>query len=79
MIVKAAIGFLLKDSDDKLVKDVQSAITGLTDNANFPKPTPALADVTAALTAFTVALAETVNGGKEMTSIKKRIGPSSHL
>ena len=70
MVVKAAIGFLLKDSDDKLVKDVQAAITGMTDNANFPKPTPALADVTSALTAFTVALADTVNGGKEMTSIK---------
>ena len=69
MVVKAAIGFLLKDSDNKLVKDVQSAIT-VTDNANFPKPTPALADVTAALTAFTVALADAVNGGKEMTSIK---------
>ena len=70
MIVKAAIGFLLKNSDEKLAKDVQSAITGLTENPNFPKPTPSLADLTAALTAFTVALADTVNGGKEMTSIK---------
>jgi len=70
MIVKAAIGFLSKDSDEKLAKDVQSAITGMTDNANFPKPTPGLADVTAALIAFTVALADAVNGGKEMTSIK---------
>jgi hypothetical protein len=49
---------------------VQGALTGLTDNANFATPAPTLATVTTALSAFTVALADAVNGGKQMTAIK---------
>ena len=70
MIVKAAIGFLTPDPDNQLIGDVQSAITGLTGNPSFPTPSPTLAAITTALSAFTVALADAVNGGTEMTSIK---------
>jgi hypothetical protein len=70
MIVKTAIGFLRLDSDDELVGKVQSAITGLTGNPDFPTPSPTLAAVTSALSAFTVALANAVNHGKEEISMK---------
>ena len=70
MIVKAAIGFLKSDSDDALVSNVQSAITGLTGNAVFQTPAPTLPTITSGLTAFMVAMADAVNGGTEMTSIK---------
>lgn len=70
MVVKAAIGFLTTDTDDQLIADVQGAITGLTGNANFATPMPTLPTVTTALTAYTVALADAVNGGKELTAIK---------
>ena len=70
MIVKSAIGFLMTDNDAQLIVDVQSAVTGLTGNASFPTPAPALTVVTTALNAFTVALADAGNGGKELTSIK---------
>jgi hypothetical protein len=60
----------MKDSDAQLIVDVQSAIEGLTGNASFPTPAPALTVVTTALNAFTVALADAGNGGTELTSIK---------
>lgn len=68
----AAIGFLDKDPDNQLVGDVQSAINGLTGNAGFPTPAPALRVISAALSAFTVALAAAVNGGTELTKNAKR-------
>lgn len=70
MVVKAAIGFLSTDGDNQLVGDVQGAIDGLTGNAHFPTPAPTLASVSTALAAFTAALAQAVNGGKEMTVAK---------
>ena len=60
----------MTDNDAQLIVDVQSAVTGLTGNASFPTPAPALTVVTTALNAFTVALADAGNGGKELTSIK---------
>jgi hypothetical protein len=60
----------MTDSDAQLIVDVQSASTGLTGNASFPTPAPALTVVTTALNAFTVALADAANGGTELTSIK---------
>jgi hypothetical protein len=70
MVVKAAIGFLTADSDAQLVLDTQAAIEGLTNNTSFPTPNPMLASITTALTAFTTAIAEAANGGKELTSAK---------
>jgi hypothetical protein len=70
MVVKAAIGFLTTDSDAQLIVDTHSAITGLTGNASFPTPTPTVASITTALSAFQVALADAANGGKELTAIK---------
>lgn len=70
MVVKAAIGFLNEVSDDRLIGDVQNAITGLTDNPNFPSPKPTLAALTTALGAFTTALAEAVNGGRVLVAAK---------
>jgi hypothetical protein len=71
MVVKAAIGFLTTHGDDQLVGDGQAVINGLTNNPNFATPVPALATVSAALAAFTTAVAEAVNGGKEQTVAKK--------
>lgn len=70
MVVKAAIGFLTTAGDDQLIGDVQSAINGLTNNPSFATPAPTLAAVTTALGAFTTALADAVNGGRQMTVIK---------
>jgi hypothetical protein len=71
MVVKAAIAFLSADGDNQLIGDVQGAINGLTNNPNFATPALTLAAVTTALAAFTTAVADAVNGGKEMTVIKK--------
>jgi hypothetical protein len=70
MIVKAATAFLTSAGDDRLIADVQGAINGLTDNPNFATPSPTLNAVSIALGAFTTAVAEAVNGGREMTAIK---------
>src|SRR5450755_1301235 len=81
MVVKTSIGFLTTDTDAQLIVDVQSAISGMTGNANFVTPTPTLASITTALNAFTVALADAGNGGTELTSIKnaKRAELVSHM
>ncbi len=50
--------------------DVQGAITGMTDNPNFPSPAPSLKAVGTALGAFTDALAAAVNRGKVETAAK---------
>lgn len=71
MIVKAATGFLTSAGDDRLITDVQGAINGLTDNPNFATPAPTLKAVSTALAAFTTAVAAAVNGGRELTAIKK--------
>jgi len=70
MIVKASIGFLTSDSDAQLIVDAQGAITGVTSNVNFATPSPTLVVMNAALNAFTVAVADAVNGGAEFTAIK---------
>jgi hypothetical protein len=70
MIVKAATGFLTDSNDARLITDVQGAITGMTDNPNFPSPAPSLKAVGAALGAFTDAVAAAVNRGKVETAAK---------
>jgi len=71
VVVKTQISFLNTHKDDELIGDTQAVINGLTNNPNFATPIPALADVSAALAAFTTAVAEAVNGGKEQTVAKK--------
>jgi hypothetical protein len=70
MTVKPAIGFLTKDSDAQLDQDVETIIASMTGNANFPTPSPTLAAITTALSAFTVALADAADGGIEKTAVK---------
>jgi len=70
MIVKPAIGFLTKDSDAQLDQDIETVVTSMTDNDNFPTPSPTLTVISTALSAFTVALAEAAGGGVEKTAIK---------
>jgi hypothetical protein len=71
MVVKTQISFLNTHGDDQLIGDTQGVINGLTNNPNFATPVPALADVSTALAAFTTAVADAVNGGKEQTAAKK--------
>ena len=72
MNVKPAIGFLTKDSDPQLDQDTETIIASMTGNANFPTPSPDLVVVTAALTAFTIALADAADRQMaiEKTAIK---------
>jgi hypothetical protein len=70
MLVKVSIQFLNNDSDDKLIGTVNDILTGMTGNANYPAPTPTLPEVTAALEEFTVAKANTAQGGRILTAIK---------
>jgi hypothetical protein len=71
MIVKPSISFLITDSDPQLIVDVGGVLTGLTGNASYPFPSPALAAVTAALNAFTTAVNDALGGGVALTSAKK--------
>jgi hypothetical protein len=70
MTVKPAIGFLTKDGDAQLDQDTETIIASMTGNANFPTPSPTLAVITTALSAFTIALADAADGGVEKTAIK---------
>ena len=70
MIVKPSITFLTADSDALLVTDTGSILKGMTGNANYPTPSPALALVTTALDDFTTALANAAGGGITLTAIK---------
>src|SRR5438067_6251550 len=70
MIVKPSISFLTNDADSVLVSDVQSILTSMTNNPNYPTPTPALSLVTATLGAFSDALSAAAGGGVALTSAK---------
>lgn len=70
MIVKPSIGFLTADSDALIVTGTETIVNSLTSNPDYPTPTPTLATVTTALNAFTVAIANAADGGKEFTAIK---------
>ena len=80
MLVKVSIQFLNNDSDDKLIGTVNDILTGMTGNPNYPAPTPTLPEVTAALEEFTVAKANTAQGGRILTAIKneKRAAMVAH-
>ncbi len=70
MIVKPSISFLTADSNPKLAQNTTTVVTSMTGNKTYDKPSPDLAVITAANTEFITAIANAVNGGKEMTSIK---------
>ena len=63
-----------KLSDGNLEAIALSIIDKMTDNANFPNPTPAITDVTAVVMEYTNALSAAKNRGKaevELKNIKK--------
>jgi hypothetical protein len=70
MIVKPSVSFLNEDSDPELIVDVGGTVTGLTGNPSYPAPAPTLADVTAALNAFTTAVNDAAGGGVVLTATK---------
>ena len=70
MIVKPAISFVRTDTDAQLVTHTQTIILSMTDNANFPSPSPTLAVLATAKDEFATALANAANGGTELTVIK---------
>ena len=70
MLVKPAIGFVSSDSDAQLVTDTANIIVSMTNNANYPSPTPTLAPITTAKNDFAQAIANAADGGKELTLIK---------
>jgi hypothetical protein len=70
MIVKPSISFLTADSDSVLVTDVTTIVTSMTNNTNYPTPSPALNLITTANSAFATAIADAADGGKQLTSAK---------
>jgi len=70
MIIKPAIGFVSTDPDSLLVTDTKTIIVALTDNLNYPSPSPTLASITTANTDFETAIANAASGGRELTAIK---------
>jgi hypothetical protein len=70
---RAVLNFA-KLSDGNLEAVALSIIDHMSDNDNFPTPTPTIADVTAAVTEYTNALSAAKNRGKaevELKNIKK--------
>jgi len=59
---KVAIAFLIRDSDAALVVDSGRIVAGMTGNAHYPAPVPALADVVAARNAYVAAVNAVKNG-----------------
>ena len=70
MIVKPSVSFLTGDTDPVLVIDVSTVITSMTDNPNYPTPSPTLPILTTANADFAQAIADAAGGGKELTSAK---------
>jgi hypothetical protein len=67
--VKVVTGFP-RMRGGELVVFASTIVAGMTDNENFPNPTPALADVKAAAMAYENALAATLMGGIVITAEK---------
>ena len=70
LIVKPAINFLSIESDVDLDGTVAGILYALKDNPNYPDPTPSLAVVDGARTAFSLAITAASNGGKLLTLAK---------
>lgn len=59
-----------KKRDDELGGFAHVIVERMTDNVNFPNPTPPLVDVSAAVAAYEIALANAGDGGKQKTAFK---------
>jgi hypothetical protein len=70
MNVKPSIGFLTKDGEASFTNRVAALLEWMTDNENYPTPTPTLKTVDTAFSAYKVATAEAVQGGKEKTAAR---------
>jgi len=70
MNVKPAIGFLMKDGQAPFTDKVTAILQWMTDNPNYPTPTPPLATVQTAFDAYKVATADAAQGGTENTAIR---------
>lgn len=71
MVVKPYISFLNEDNDGQLITRTGGIVTAMTGNASYPTPAPTLASVSTALTAFSTAVSDAVDGGVTLTAIKK--------
>jgi hypothetical protein len=58
--------------DTELDVKAKFIVDSMTDNPNFTTPVPALADVTAATTAYIAALSNAESGGKSQLAIKNQ-------
>ena len=70
MIIKAATGFINKNSNADLLTACDAITASLTGNKNYSTPVPALADVQTARDAFAAAMAAAAGGGVALTSAK---------
>ena len=70
MNVKPAIGFLTKDGQAPFTDKVAAILQWMTNNSNYPTPSPALPVVRTAFDSYKVAAADAVQGGKQNTAIR---------
>lgn len=70
LIVKAAITWLMQLPDFLVCSIVDAIVAAMTNNDDFPTPSPALPTIIAANTAAKSAIADAVNGGRVLTAIK---------
>jgi hypothetical protein len=70
MNVKPSIGFLTKDGEAPFTDKVTTLLEWMTGNTKYPTPTPALAVVQTAFSAYKVATADAALGGKEKTAAR---------
>lgn len=70
MNVKPAIGFLMKDGQAPFTDKVTAVLQWMTDNPNYPTPTPPLATLKTAFDTYKVATADAAQGGTENTAIR---------
>jgi hypothetical protein len=68
--IKAAVSWLMQLPDLVVCAIVDAIILAMTDNDNFPTPSPALTAVTAANDAAKAAIAAAADGGRVFTAIK---------
>jgi len=68
---RVAIDFLSRSSNAGLIAAIQSILVAMTGNASYPTPVPALADITAACTAFVTAVSA-VNTGPHGVIVRKQ-------
>ena len=64
---------IARATDGNLVIFTDSVISKMTNNAEYPTPTPSLASVQTSLTAFQDALAEAKDGGTSKTAAKNAV------